>query len=186
MERRWRRFWWRRCVRKLVRLIKLLKRFSRHVLTLPNAVSNCFSKAAMQRIESAIASSERTHLGEIRFAVEADLSMLEIFRKKTAKKRAIEVFSQLRVWDTEQNNGVLIYLLLADHDFEIVADRGIHQHVGNEGWESFSKQMEALFRQGQFEAGVLHGIEQVGALLATHYPAAGENNNELPNAPVII
>lgn len=167
-------------------MIKLFKRFLRHMLVLPNAVSNCFSKDAMQRIENAIASSELTHLGEIRFAVEADLSMLEIFRKKTAKKRAIEVFSQLSVWDTEQNNGVLIYLLLADHDFEIVADRGIHQHVGVNSWERLSKQMEGLFRQGQFEAGVLHGIEQVGALLAKHYPATGENNNELPNTPVII
>lgn len=167
-------------------LIKLLKRLSRHIFSLPNAVDNCFSKATMQHIESAIASSERTHLGEIRFAVESDLSMLEIFRKKSAKKRAIEVFSQLRVWDTEQNNGVLIYLLLADHDFEIVADRGIHQYVGSDGWESLSKQMEALFRQGKFEAGVLHGIAEIGALLAKHYPATGENNNELPNAPVII
>jgi len=98
----------------------------------------------------------------------------------------VEVFSHLRVWDTEQNNGVLVYLLLADHDFEILADRGVHLHVETQGWASIGREMEILFRQGQFEAGVLHGIAQINALLVKHYPVKDNNENELPNAPVII
>ena len=164
----------------------LFKRLCRHHIALPGAVRRHFSKAAMLRIEQAIAKSETAHLGEIRFAVELNLPLLDILRKKSAQQRAVEVFSQLRVWDTEQNNGVLIYLLLADHDFEILADRGVHQHVGHHGWQRICHEMEALFQQGQFEVGVLHGITQLGALLAQHYPATGKNDDELPNAPVII
>ncbi|MDO9282969.1 MAG: TPM domain-containing protein [Methylotenera sp.] len=165
---------------------KLFKRLYRHLFILPSAVNSHFSTAAMQRIEAAIAHSEATHFGEIRFVVECNLSVMEILQKKSAKKRAVEVFSQLQVWDTEQNNGVLIYLLLADHDFEILADRGVHHHVGKQGWEHISHEMEVLFRQGQFEAGVLHGIAEISAHLRQHYPATGDNNNELSNAPAII
>jgi uncharacterized membrane protein len=149
-------------------------------------VKRHFSNEAIQLIEAAIAHSEALHLGEICFAVETKLSFLELVARKTAKQRALEVFSELRVWDTEQNNGVLIYLLLADHDFEILADRGIHQHVGSAGWESISHEMERMFRQGQFEAGVIEGISKISEHLIQYYPAMGENHNELPNAPVIL
>lgn len=149
-------------------------------------VQRHFSKAALRRIELAIKASELIHTGEIRFVVEAGLHPVEILAKKMPKKRAIELFSLLNIWDTEQNNGVLIYLLLADRDVEIVADRGIHQHVGNDGWENICHAMELQFRRGEFEAGVLNGIRQIGALLHQHYPADGENKNELPNATVII
>ena len=165
---------------------KNLTRFCRHIFTLPNAVHQHFPKSAMRNIQAAIAQSEVEHFGEIRFAVETNLSTLELLRKKSAKRRAIEVFSNLRVWDTEQNNGVLIYFLLADHDFEILADRGIHKHVGDEGWEAISHGMEQRFRQGEFEAGVLHGISEIGALLKQHYPANGKNDNELSDVPVIL
>ena len=173
-------------------ILNLLKRVCRHLCISPLALKKRFPKAVMQRIEQAIAASEQTHFGEIRFAVELNLPLLDIVRKKSGQQRAVEVFSQLQVWDTEQNNGVLIYLLLADHDFEILADRGIHQHVGAQGWAHISHEMEALFKQGQFEAGVLHGVTQITALLvqhypvAQHYPANAANHNELPNAPVII
>lgn len=167
-------------------LLNLLKRVCRHLCISPLALKKRFPKAVMQRIEQAIADSEQTHFGEIRFAVELNLPLLDILKKKSGQQRAVEVFSQLQVWDTEQNNGVLIYLLLADHDFEILADRGIHQHVGVEGWARISHEMEALFKQEQFEAGVLHGIAQISMLLAQHYPASDSNHNELPNAPVII
>lgn len=166
--------------------VKFVKRLCRHLFILPSAVRKHFPKYAMWRIETAIANSEMTHFGEIRFAVEPNLPFLDVIRKKSAKKRALEVFSQLQVWDTEQNNGVLIYLLLADHDFEILADRGIHHCVGAQGWEQISQEMETLFRKGQFEAGVLHGIAKISELLAQHYPATGKNNNELSNAPAII
>lgn len=145
-----------------------------------------FSAAALRRIEQAIKASELTHMGEIRFVVEAGLHPLEIITKKMPKKRAVELFGHLNVWDTEHNNGVLIYLLLADRDVEIVADRGIHRHVGNDGWEAICHAMELQFRRGEFEAGVLDGIQQIGALLHQHYPADSENENELPNTTVII
>ncbi len=164
----------------------LIKRLCRHLFILPSAVTKHFPKNSMQRIEAAIAASETMHMGEIRFAIEANLPFLDVLGKKSAKKRALELFSQLHVWDTEQNNGVLIYLLLADHDFEILADRGIHQSVGNQGWEKIGQEMEALFRQGRFEAGVLHGVAKISEHLVRQYPATGENDNELPNAPVII
>ena len=166
--------------------VKFIKRLFKHLFIFPNAVRRHFPQNAMRRIETAIAVSESMHSGEIRFAVESNLHVLDIFRKKTAKNRAIEVFSQLRVWDTSQNNGVLIYLLLADRDFEILADRGIHQHVGNESWEHISQQMEAMFRQGQFEAGVLFGIAEISEHLAGHYPLDGENVNELSDTPVTL
>lgn len=168
-------------------MMNLFKRLCRHLLITPFALKRRFPPVVMQRIEQAIAQSEGTHFGEIRFAVELHLSPLDILRNKTGHQRAVEVFSQLRVWDTEHNNGVLIYLLLADHDFEILSDRGVHQHVGSHGWSRISQEMEALFRQGRFEAGVLHGIEQISQVLTQHYPAADHNNNnELPDAPVIL
>lgn len=164
----------------------LFKRLSRHLFIMPNAARRYFPADALRRIEAAIAENETLHSGEIRFAVETNLHVLDVLRKKSARKRAIEVFSHLRVWDTEQNNGVLIYLLLADHDFEILADRGIHAHMGEEGWEQVSQAMEKLFRQGQFEEGVLYGIRHIGQKLIQHYPANGINKNELPDAPIII
>jgi uncharacterized membrane protein len=138
----------------------------------------------MQAIERAIRESERTHRGQICFAIEAALDTLPLLRGQTARERAIEVFSQLRVWDTEHNNGVLVYLLLADHDVEILADRGIHAKVGVDAWESICREMEALFRAGRFEEGALVGIRAVGTLLAQHYPGAGRD--ELANQPVVL
>jgi len=166
--------------------LKLIKRLFRHLLIWPGVISRYLPADAMQRIEAAIAQSESMHLGEICFVVETNLHVFDIFRKISGKKRAVEVFSQFHVWDTEQNNGVLIYLLLADHDFEILADRGIHHHVGNAGWEQICQQMEVMFRQGQFEAGVLYGIAQISQQLVQHYPTNSENINELGNAPVIF
>ena len=167
-----------------------IARFLSHVVrgALPSKwqVARHFSTSALQHIEQAIKTSELTHLGEIRFVVEANLHPLEILAKKTPKKRAIELFSQLHIWDTAHNNGVLIYLLLADRDVEIVADRGIHQHVGNDQWQAICHAMELQFRHSQFEKGVLDGIAQIGALLQQHYAAEYENKNELPNATIII
>lgn len=166
--------------------VNLFKRVCRHLFISPLALRKRFPKTVMQRIERAIAESEQTHSGEIRFAVELNLPLLDILKRKTGQQRAVEVFSQLRVWDTAQNNGVLIYLLLADHDFEILADRGIHGHVGTHGWTRISHEMEVLFKSRQFEAGILHGITQISILQAELYPAIINNQNELPDAPVII
>lgn len=166
--------------------MRRIKRLFRHGFTFPWLVKRYFSPEGLKKIEAEIAKSETQHSGEIRFVVESNLSFLDILGKKTAKKRALEIFSQLHIWDTEQNNGVLIYFLLADHDFEILADRGIHQHVGKAGWEAISQQMEAMLKKGEFEQGVMFGIGQIGAALTKHFPAHGENPNELPNKPILL
>lgn len=164
-----------------------ISRITRHLWIGSPEVKRIFPAPSLERITSAIAASEAGHHGEIRFAVEASLELRPLLAGVTARERAIQVFSDLRVWDTEGNNGVLIYLLLADHDVEILADRGIHAKVGTAGWESICKGMEANFRQGRFEAGVMAGIASVGAYLDEHFPArGGANENELPDAPAIL
>jgi len=166
--------------------IKGMRRFFRHLFSTPWHVSRHFSAASLHHIEQAIKQSETMHSGEIRFVVEGDLHPLHIICSKQPRARAIELFSQLRIWDTAQNNGVLIYLLMADHDVEIIADRGIHAHVGAEGWETICKAMEAKFRQGEFEAGVLLGISLITQQLQQHFPANGPNENELSDKPLIL
>ncbi|TCV90326.1 TPM domain-containing protein [Sulfurirhabdus autotrophica] len=163
-----------------------LMRIIKHLLTDRWAVRRAFPAHAMQAIEDAIRLAEKTHQGQIRFAVEASLDMMPLLKGQTARERSIEVFSQMRVWDTAQNNGILIYLLFADHDFEIVADRGIHAHVGHDGWEVICQKMELAFKQMQFEAGVITGIKAVSEHLIKHYPGKGANANELSDTPVLL
>ena len=166
--------------------IKSISRFFRHLVSNPWQVKRHFSAPALHNIEQAIVASEKKHAGELRFAVEAGLHPYEILSKKSPKKRAIELFARLNIWDTEHNNGVLIYLLLADRDVEIVADRGIHQHVGHHGWEAICHEMETMFRQSKFEAGVLHGIEKISGVLERHYPTMDKRKNEISNKPLIL
>lgn len=163
-----------------------LIRFIKHMFSHPWQVQRHFSAEALRTIEKAISASERQHAGEIRFVVEAGLHPYEILCKKTPKKRAIELFGRLNIWDTEHNNGVLIYLLLADRDVEIVADRGIDKQVGHAGWEEICRQMEELFRKGQFETGVLQGIVEISARLEKHFPQNGASKNEVSNKPIVM
>ncbi|UCH54363.1 MAG: TPM domain-containing protein, partial [Pseudomonadota bacterium] len=146
------------------------RRVIRHLAIPPWRVRQVFGQPAMDAIEQAIRDSERTHSGQICFAVEAALDTVPLLKGQSARDRALEVFASLRVWDTERNNGVLVYLLLADHDVEIVADRGISAHVEHAAWESVCHEMETAFRAGQFERGAVDGIRAVGALLAKHFP----------------
>lgn len=150
----------------------------------PRHMHRLFPERALQQITEAIAASESRHLGEIRFAVESSLPLASLWRGDSARDRAIEVFSDLRVWDTENNTGILIYLLLADHDVEIVADRGIHAKVGEAGWQNLVAEMEKAFRAGQFASGVVSGIQALGDLLAMHFPATGDaaGANQDPNS----
>ena len=157
-----------------------------HLLMPPWRVRRVFTAAGLRAIETTISDCESTHTGEIRIAIEHALHPLAVLRKQTARERAIEVFSQLRVWDTAHNNGVLIYLLLADRSVEIVADRGIHTEVGQEPWEQICRDMEAAFRTGNYQGGVIAGIRSIGAHLSRHYPAGRQNDNELPDAPVLV
>ena len=163
-----------------------LKRVMRHLSMGRASVRRVFPLRAMDEIESAIRATEARHAGQIRFAAEAALELSPLLAGQTAQQRAVEVFSSLRVWDTEHNNGVLIYLLLADRDVEIVADRGIHVKLGKEVWETICHEMEAAFRKGHFEAGVLAGIHAVGEHLSRHFPARSGKPNEMPDRPVVL
>ena len=163
-----------------------INRIFKHLLYPQWLLRRTFPDATMDRIEAAVTASERTHHGEIRFAVEGALDIAPLLRGVSARQRAVQVFSELRVWDTEANNGVLIYLLLADRDVEIVADRGFHGCVSPVQWESICREMEALFAKGEFEAGALTGIERIHALLSQHFPLRAANANELPNQPVRV
>jgi uncharacterized membrane protein len=163
-----------------------LARVARHLIAMPGAVRRAFPPAAMAAIEQAIARSEAQHRGEVRFAVEAALDVPALFAGQSARARAIEVFSQLGVWDTEDNNGVLIYLLLADRDVEIVADRGIDALVGAQEWEAICRAMEAALRRREFEPAVVMAIEAVTRLLARHFPPRAGDRNELANRPVTV
>lgn len=145
-----------------------------------------FPSGALARIEQAIKSGEATHSGQVRFVVEGALDGAPLFREQPARERALDVFSQLRIWDTVHNNGVLIYLLLADRDVEIIADRGIDAEVGAACWERICKEMETDFRAGDFERGVIKGIEAVSREMAKHFPRTTGGPNELPDAPVVL
>ncbi|MEK8090447.1 TPM domain-containing protein [Thermithiobacillus plumbiphilus] len=163
-----------------------IRRIMHHLFMSPWRLKRAFPAPARQRIEAAIARAESTHRGQIRFAVEHALDLPLLLRDMSARERAIEVFSQLRVWDTAENNGVLIYLLLADHDVEILVDRGVSEKIPQNIWEAICHEMEAAFRAGQFEAGVLRGIERTGELLAEYFPPGKAGPNELPDAPVFL
>ncbi|SDI33776.1 TPM domain-containing protein [Paraburkholderia phenazinium] len=164
----------------------VLERVLRHLLVTRWHVNRAFPADTLRAIEKAIRENHRTHVGQIRFAVEGALHIGALLEGMSAQERAIDVFSELRVWDTEHNNGVLIYLLLADHDVEIVADRGAHARINSGEWDAICRQMEAAFKLGDYRAGVLRGIEEVTALLKRHFPAQQETHDELPSKPAVL
>lgn len=161
-------------------------RIFRHLLAPHWIVQRKFPRAVLDRIERTIRESEALHDGELRFAVEAGLDLLPLVKGITPRQRAREVFSRLRVWDTEHNSGVLIYLQLVDRNIEIVTDRGISAKVGQDQWEAICRRMEAAMRSGDHEGGALAGIEAISALLAKHFPPRGRNPDELPDRPVVL
>ena len=144
--------------------------------------------AALERIRARVAASERRHSGEIRVVVEAGLPLSYLWRGLQARDRAVTLFGKLRVWDTAHNNGVLIYLLLAERAIEVVADRGLSAQVGPAQWHSLVHGMRAAFRAGQYEAGLLAAVTEVDRLLATHFALAQAqaNPNELPDRPLLL
>ncbi len=161
-------------------------RFWRHAFCDEKDVRRAFPDEGMKRIEQAIVSGEATHRGQVGIVIEAALPLARVLRKLAPRERALEVFGSLRIWDTQENNGVLLYLLLADHDVEIVADRGIHRLVGPDAWEAICRRMEQAFRAGRFVDGVEEGIRETCALLATHFPGAGGDANEIADQPVVL
>jgi len=163
-----------------------LRRRFRHFFSTRAALRRLFSPEVLAEIEGTIQQIESEHAGEIRFVVESSLDPAELRRKLTPRQRALQVFGILGVWDTAANNGVLIYLLMADRDVEIVADRGIAERVRQEDWESICREMEAHFRAARFREGSIAGIRRVGRLLGQHFPRDSNPRNELPNQPVLL
>ena len=163
-----------------------IKRIGKHLVEHRWRVRRTFPPQVLALIEQAIKAGEATHSGQVRFVVEGALDGAPLFRDQSPRDRALDIFSQLRIWDTAHNNGVLIYLLLADRDVEIVADRGIDTKVGRAGWEKICRAMEAEFKTGNFRGGVIQGIAAVSRQLAAHFPKHGAGRNELPDAPVVI
>jgi len=161
-------------------------RWLRHLFLDHFAVARAFPPAALDVIGKAVAEQERRHRGQLRVAIEGGLPLRALLAGRTARARALEHFARLRVWDTKDGAGVLIYLLLADRRVEIVADRGIHAQVGDTAWETICGVMQQEFAAGRFEAGVLGGLASISDLLARHFPASGANPNELPDAPEVV
>jgi uncharacterized membrane protein len=154
---------------------------------LPHAVlDRRFPKDTLDAIEHAVAESETRHSGEIRFAIEVALDLGALRRAATSRERAAEVFAELGVWDTAQRNGVLIYVLLAERDVEIVADRGLDGKVGDDEWRAVCEAIERDFARGRWRDGALAGIGGVTALLAREYPTTAPNPNEQPNRPALL
>ncbi len=141
----------------------------------------------MERITEAVRACEGRHPGEIRFVIEASLELRELWAGLTPRERALDVFARLKVWDTEHNNGVLIYLLYADHAVEIVADRGVGDgRVDAAEWQRACARMREHFRAGRFAEGAIDGIEAVAEILSRHAPGRADVGNELPDAPLIL
>jgi uncharacterized membrane protein len=165
-------------------------RMMRHITATHWRTRKLFPPAALDAIQQAIAQVERLHDGELRFAVETALTPLHIWREVAPHDRALEVFGLLRVWDTEANNGVLIYVQLADRHVEIVADRGFNGKVSAAEWQSVCRLMEDHFRAGRFQIGSIAGVEAIGNLLARHFPAqpnvAAHAHNQLPDRPALL
>lgn len=161
-------------------------RFWRHVFTDEADARRRFPDAELDRLQQAIVAGEATHRGQVCVAIEPALPLWRVLRKLAPRERALEVFGLLRVWDTEENNGVLVYLLLADRDVEIVADRAVHRRVGEAAWEAICKRMEAAFRDGRLVDGLEAGVREISALLAQHFPGDGRDANELPDRPVML
>ena len=161
-------------------------RLLRHAVTDHLAVRRAFPASALARVEQAIANGERRHSGQVCVALEAALPPLRVLRRLTPRERALEVFGLLRVWDTEDNAGVLIYVLLADRDVEIVADRGIDRKVGAAAWQAICAQMERAFRERRYADAVVQGVDEVSALLAQHFPHTAATRNELSDKPFVL
>jgi uncharacterized membrane protein len=168
-----------------------IRRLLRHRWYDQGTLRRALPAAAMERLTRRVQASEQRHSGEIRFYIEAGLPASYLWRRlplaQLVRQRALTLFGKLRVWDTEHNNGVLIYLLLAERSIEIVADRGLNRHIPPQDWQAMIARMADAFRAGRFEEGLTQALEEISALLVQHFPLAtgGANPDELPDAPVL-
>ncbi len=163
-----------------------LKRMLRHLLTTTASGKRAFPEATLKAIQNTIADGERTHRAEIRMVVETALDQDQIWQGLNARQRAHDLFAQYRIWDTEENCGVLIYVNLADHKVEIIADRGVNRALDKKDWNAVCQLMAKGFAQGLFHASAVSGIEQLNTLLTTFFPSHGGTENELSNRPIVL
>ena len=163
-----------------------LKRCWRHLSTTTLSGKRAFPPASLHAIEATIEAGEKQHRAEVRWIVESSLPMQAVLAGVTSRQRAIDLFSIYRVWDTEENCGVLVYLNLADHKVEIIADRGINRLVSPADWHKICHDMSKGFAQGQFHDAGCAALAEINALLQSHFPAHGDRSNQLPNRPVTI
>ena len=162
-----------------------LARIARHRWLDETDSARALGPEGLRRLQARVAAAEQRHSGEIRVCVEAGLPLSYLWRDATVRERAVTMFGKLRVWDTEHNNGVLIYLLLAEHAIEIVADRGLTRQVPQATWDALVHRMRDAFRAGQFEPGLMQAVDAVDMLLLQHFAVAdgSHNPNELPDGP---
>lgn len=163
-----------------------LGRLLNHLLTPPWWMLRAFERSTLKAIETAIADGERRHRGEVRFVAEGTLPLGYLIRDVPARERAVELFSQLRIWDTAENSGILIYVQLADRRVDIVADRGIAARVAQAEWDGICRAMESAFGTGRYREGTLEAIRAAEALLIRYFPATSDNINELPDRPLLL
>jgi uncharacterized membrane protein len=173
-------------------MLERIKNLFKHRWFDEASATRCVSAAALQRLCVRVQSSEKLHTGQIRVCVEGGLPTSYLWRKTTMKavtrQRAVMLFSKLRVWDTESNNGVLVYLLLAERAIELVADRGLSNHVSPETWASMVHRLEAALKQDQFEQGLADAVDEISTRLVAHFPrvAGVSYPNELPDKVVLM
>jgi uncharacterized membrane protein len=162
------------------------RRLLHHLAANPAMTRRHFSAGVRARIEAAIREAESQHAGQICFAIETALPWRELMHGVTPRQRAVEVFARLRVWDTQANNGVLIYVLRADRAVEVIADRGISRHVSQTEWDEVCREVEAQYAARRFADGSIAAVEGVAVLLGRHFPSASADEDELPNQPILL
>lgn len=162
------------------------RRVLKHLLTSAWLARRAFRAADLAAIEAAVKGSERLHRGELRFVIEGPLPFMHLWRGISARARAVELFAQLGVWDTEANSGILIYVQLVDRRVEILADRGIAARVPQEKWDEICRRMEAAFRLKAYRRGALEAVDDATRLLTLHFPSRSETPDELPDRPLVL
>ncbi|RXZ36893.1 TPM domain-containing protein [Oxalobacteraceae bacterium CAVE-383] len=162
------------------------KRLWRHIVTTRHAARKLFPASALQVIQSAIATGEVTHRAEVRVVIEAALPIAFVLRGGSARHRAVELFSHYRIWDTEENCGLLLYINLADHKVEIVADRGVDRAVGKKDWQDICGMITAGFAAGEYHESIPIALAQLNLLLTRHYPQLGPQHNQLSDKPLML
>jgi uncharacterized membrane protein len=166
--------------------MKTLKRMLRHLTTTSAAGRRAFPASALKAIQASIARGETLHRAELRLVIEPSLTIQEVLGGMTSRQRARELFSDYRIWDTEENCGVLIYVNLADHKVEIVADRTVNKLVTTAEWHEVCRTMTKEFANGRFEESVIAALDKLNSLLLERFPADGARPNQLSNRPLIL